>query len=68
MPEKRVIVWLQYMGDRPHLTMQWHDPETGKRKSKSAETCNPLEAAARLTKALGVSLDELAGLPEGGHR
>jgi integrase len=24
--------------------LQWHDPATGKRKSRSAETCNPLEA------------------------
>jgi integrase len=32
------------MGDRPHLMLQWHDPETGKRKSKSAGTCNPLDA------------------------
>jgi integrase len=32
------------MGDRPYLMLQWHDPETGKRKSKSAGTCNPLDA------------------------
>jgi integrase len=24
--------------------LQWHDPVTGKRKSKSAETCNPVDA------------------------
>jgi integrase len=24
--------------------LQWHDPETGKRKSQTAGTCNPLEA------------------------
>jgi integrase len=24
--------------------LQWHDPATGKRKSRSAETCNPLDA------------------------
>jgi integrase len=35
------------MGDRPHLMLQWHDPETGQRKSKSAQTCNPLEAEER---------------------
>ena len=23
---------------------QWHDSETGKRKSKTAGTCNPMEA------------------------
>jgi hypothetical protein len=41
---KRVIVWVQKFLDRPFLMLQWHDPETGKRKSKSAETCNPLDA------------------------
>jgi integrase len=49
MPEgnssgKRVIVWVQLFPDRPHLMLQWHDPETGKRKSKSAGTCNPVDA------------------------
>jgi integrase len=44
MPDKRVTVWLQHYADRPHLLLQWIDPATGRRKSKSAETCNPLEA------------------------
>src|SRR5262245_6390655 len=45
MPEqKRIVVWIQRMTDREHDTLQWHDPVTGKRKSKSAGTCNPLEA------------------------
>jgi hypothetical protein len=44
MPEKRVTVWVQHFADRPYLMLQWHDPVTGKRKSRSAETCNPLEA------------------------
>jgi integrase len=35
---------VQHFGDRPHLMLQWHDPETGKRKSQSAGTCNPLDA------------------------
>jgi hypothetical protein len=34
------------MGDRPHLVLQWHDPDTGARKSKSAGTCDPMEAEA----------------------
>jgi integrase len=42
--EKRVVVWVQHFADRPYLMLQWHDPQTGKRKSKSAETCNPLDA------------------------
>ena len=41
---KRIIVWCQHFGDRPFLMLQWHDPATGKRKSKSAGTNNPLEA------------------------
>jgi integrase len=44
MSEKRIVVWIQHMADRPYLMLQWHDPETGKRKSKSAETCNPVDA------------------------
>jgi integrase len=43
MSEKRIVVWVQHFGDRPYLMLQWHD-ENGKRKSKSAETNNPLEA------------------------
>jgi integrase len=41
---KRVVVWVQLFPDRPHLMLQWHDPETGQRKSKTAGTCNPVEA------------------------
>src|SRR5262245_59946140 len=44
MTDKRVIVWVQDFKDRPHLMLQWHDPVTGLRKSKTAGTCNPLEA------------------------
>src|SRR5262249_48022890 len=41
---KRVVVWVQHFADRPHLMLQWHDPATGKRKSRSAGTNNPLAA------------------------
>jgi integrase len=41
---RRVVVWVQHFGDRPFLMLQWHDPETGKRKSRSAETNNPIDA------------------------
>jgi integrase len=44
---KRVVVWVQHFADRPFLMLQWHDPVTGKRKSKSAETCNPVDAEER---------------------
>jgi integrase len=44
MPEKRVTVWVQRFKDRAHLMLQWIDPDTGKRKSKSAETADDREA------------------------
>jgi integrase len=31
------------MDGRPYPLLQWHDPVTGKRKSKSAGTCNPID-------------------------
>src|SRR5689334_12970701 len=47
MPEKRVTVWVQRFKDRPTLMLQWIDPETGKRKSKSAETADEKEAEGK---------------------
>jgi integrase len=44
MGEKRVNVWVQRFTDRPTLVLQWIDPETGRRKSKSAGTDDPKEA------------------------
>jgi integrase len=44
--EKRVIVWVQRFKDRPNLMLQWIDPVTNRRKSKSAETADP-EAAEK---------------------
>jgi integrase len=41
---RRVTVRVQLFPDRPHLMLQWHDPVTGKRKSRTAGTCNPLDA------------------------
>jgi integrase len=41
---KRIVVWVQHFADREYLMLQWHDPDTGKRKSKSAQTNNPLQA------------------------
>src|SRR5215813_9579672 len=45
--DRRIIVWAQQFGDRPYPLLQWHDPETGQRKSKSAGTCNPIEVEMR---------------------
>src|SRR5262245_2478417 len=44
MSEKRVTVWVQRFKDRKTLMLQWIDPETGKRKSKTAGTADDEEA------------------------
>jgi integrase len=44
MQEKRVTVWVQRFKDRAHLMLQWNDPETGKRKSRSSGTDDEGEA------------------------
>jgi integrase len=44
MTEKRVTVWVQRFKDRKYLMLQWIDPDTGKRKSRSAETDDPDKA------------------------
>jgi integrase len=41
MSEKRVSVWIHHYADRAHLILMWVDPDTGRRKSKSAETADP---------------------------
>jgi integrase len=38
MSEQRVTVWVQRFKDRAHLMLQWIDPDTGRRKSRSAQT------------------------------
>jgi integrase len=45
--DKRVTVWVQRFKDRPALMLQWTDPETGRRKSKSSGTDDPKEAEQR---------------------
>jgi integrase len=47
MVDKRINVWVQHFKDRSHLVLQWIDPETGRRKSKSARTADPEEAEDR---------------------
>lgn len=46
MSEKRIKVWVQRFNDRPHLVLQWIDPDTGRRKSKGAGTADEREAEA----------------------
>jgi integrase len=46
MSEQRVTVWVQKFNDRPALVLQWIDPATGKRKSRSAGTADPKAAEA----------------------
>src|SRR5262245_43587325 len=41
MADKRITVWVQRFADRASLMLQWTDPDTGKRKSKSAGTADP---------------------------
>jgi integrase len=38
MADKRIAVWVQKFPDRANLMLQWHDRDTGRRKSTSAET------------------------------
>jgi integrase len=47
MGDKRVTVWVQRFADRSTLMLQWIDPETGRRKSKSAGTADEGEAEAK---------------------
>jgi integrase len=44
MEDRRVKVWVQRFPDRPTLVLQWIDPDTGKRKSKSAGTADEAQA------------------------
>jgi hypothetical protein len=44
---KRVVVWVQALPDRCNLTLQWHDPLTGRRRCKTAGTADRGEAEAR---------------------
>src|SRR5262245_2488066 len=44
MSSKRITVWVQRFPDRANLVLQWHDPDTGRRKSKSAETADDGQA------------------------
>ena len=61
MTEKRVTVWVQRFKDRPHLVLQWFDPDTGRRKSQSAGTADLKVAEQRRT-------DLEADLNHGRHR
>jgi integrase len=44
MNDRRIKVWIQNFKDRSTLMLQWLDPDTGRRKSKSAGTDNPERA------------------------
>ena len=44
MPERRINVWVQRFKDRPALVLQWLDPDTGRRRSRSAGTSHEKEA------------------------
>lgn len=44
MSEKRIKVWVQRFKDRPHLVLQWYDPLTRRRRSRSAGTADAGQA------------------------
>jgi integrase len=44
MVEKRIVVWLCTFKDRKSHMLQWVDPDTGRRKTRSARTDNSKEA------------------------
>src|SRR5262249_41364781 len=56
MPEREIVVWVQRFTNRPALVLQWHDPDTGKRKSQSAKTADP-DAAEKQRAALEYELN-----------
>jgi integrase len=47
MPDKRIHVWVTHFIDRTHLVLQWTDPDTGRKKSKTAGTSDPTVAEAK---------------------
>ena len=46
MDSKRVKVWVAHFADRPTLQLQWFDPATGRRKTRSSRTRCPRAAEA----------------------
>jgi T5orf172 domain len=56
---RRIIVWVQRFADRPKLVLQWHDPETGKRCSKSAGTSDRDQAELRRADLEAVLNDKI---------
>jgi hypothetical protein len=42
--DERITVWVQRFKDRQALMLQWLDPDTGRRKSKSAGTDDAKQA------------------------
>src|SRR5262245_34312026 len=65
MADKRITVWVQRFKDRDTLMLQWTDPDTGKRKSRSAGTADEGEAEKQRAD-LEYELNH--GLHQGGAR
>ena len=55
MSAERIHVWVQALPDRKARMLQWHDPDTGRRKSRSAGTADPKEAEQK-ARDLGYEL------------
>ncbi len=47
MSEERIVVWIQRFKDRKSLMLKWIDPDTGKLKSQSAKTNDPVRAETK---------------------
>lgn len=47
MADKRITVYVLQQKDRPYLKLEYVDPDTGERKSKSAKTADPKEAEGK---------------------
>jgi integrase len=41
MPEKRITVYILKQPDRPFFKLEWVEPDTGRRRSRSAKTADP---------------------------
>jgi hypothetical protein len=69
---RRIRVWVAHFLDRTSLVLQWYDPNTGKRCSKTARTSNrdeaelrraDLEAALNFSRCNGGPIAQPAELP-----
>jgi hypothetical protein len=63
MVKNRVRVWVLNQGDRVNYNLQWIDPASGRRKSKSAGTSDYEEAVRRATVLEHILNDGASAVP-----